>query len=122
MEQPMSNTTRRLAFAAACLLAIAATACSSSGTKSSATTTAGSSAPAALTIQNTSFGAASVTAATEFTIQNKDSARHTVTDDAGSFDVSVPAGGTASLTIPKAGTYKIHCKIHASMHGTITVA
>ena len=31
-------------------------------------------------------------------------------------------GGTATLTIPKAGTYKIHCKIHASMHGTITVA
>ena len=38
------------------------------------------------------------------------------------------AGGLATrmrpltLTIPKAGTYKIHCKIHASMHGTITVA
>ena len=118
----MSNTTRRLAFAAACLLAVTATACSSSGSKSSATTTAGSSAPAALTIENTSFGAASVTAGTQFTIQNKDSARHTVTDDAGSFDISVPGGGTAPLTIPKAGTYKIHCNIHASMHGTITVA
>jgi plastocyanin len=36
--------------------------------------------------------------------------------------VRVAGGGTETLTIPKAGTYAIHCKIHASMHGTITVA
>ena len=119
----MSTTTRRLAFVAACLLTVAATACSSSSSKSSSTTAAaGSSAPAALTIQNTSFGAASVTAGTEFTIANKDTATHTVTADDGSFDVRVAGGGTETLTIPKAGTYAIHCKIHASMHGTITVA
>lgn len=118
----MSNTKRRLAVIAACLLPFSATACSSSGSKSSSTTTVGSSAPAALTIQNTSFGAASVTAGTQFTIANNDTATHTVTDDAGSFDVRVSGGGTATLTIPKSGTYKIHCKIHSSMHGTITVA
>ena len=78
-------------------------------------------AAAALTIQNTSFGAATVSAGQEFTIENKDGVTHTVTDDAGSFDVSVPGGSTKTLTIPAAGTYKIHCKIHGSMHGTITV-
>ncbi|MGZ4807404.1 MAG: cupredoxin domain-containing protein [Ilumatobacteraceae bacterium] len=118
----MSNTMRRLALASACLLAFTATACSSSGTKSSATTTAAATGPVGLTIQNTSFGTSSVTAGTAFTIENKDTATHTVTDDAGSFDVRVSGGSTASLTIPKAGTYKIHCKIHSSMHGTITVA
>ena len=63
-----------------------------------------------------------MTAGQEFTITNNDSVGHTVTDDAGSFNVQVPGGGTATLTIPAAGTYKIHCNIHGSMHGTITVA
>jgi plastocyanin len=44
-----------------------------------------------------------------------------VTADDGSFDVEVPAGSTATLVIPAAGTYAIHCKIHSSMHGTIVV-
>ena len=94
-------------------------------TPTSDTTAAGGSSAASgsgLTISGSNFSAASVTAGTEFTITNNDSVGHTVTDDAGSFDVSVPAGGTATLTIPKAGTYKIHCKIHSFMHGTITVA
>ena len=32
-----------------------------------------------------------------------------------------PAGGTATLTIDAAGSYAIHCEIHSSMHGTISV-
>ena len=68
------------------------------------------------------FSAASVTAGTEFAITNSDSVAHTVTADDGSFDVAVPANGTATLTIPTAGSFAIHCKIHSSMHGTITVA
>ena len=129
-----------IALGSAALLALLAPACSSDA-KSSSTTVAGAPAvstatgdttaaggstaaggAAGLTISGFQFSAASATAGTEFTITNSDSAGHTVTDDAGSFDVSVPAGGTATLTIPKAGTYKIHCKIHAAMHGTITVA
>jgi plastocyanin len=120
----MSNTTRRLAVAAACLLAFGTAACSSDSKATPTVTTpaAGSGAPVGLTIQNSSFSAGSVTAGTVFTIENKDSVTHTVTDDGGSFDVRVPGGGTATLTIPAAGTFKIHCKIHNSMHGTITVA
>ena len=122
-----------IALGSAALLALIAPACSSS-TKTSTTgapavssatgaggTTAGAAA-AGLTISGNQFSAASVTAGTVFTITNNDSVGHTVTDDAGSFDVAVPGGGSATLTIPKAGSYAIHCKIHASMHGTITVA
>ena len=88
-------------------------------TSAGGTTAAGG---ATLTITNSTFGAASVAAGTEFSIANNDSRAHTVTDDNGAFDVPVPAGGTATLTIAKPGSYTIHCKIHSSMHGTITVA
>ncbi|MEP7115169.1 MAG: cupredoxin domain-containing protein [Ilumatobacteraceae bacterium] len=130
----MTHSTVRLALAGACLLALTATACGSDDKASSdtggviapaATDATGTGAPtgaAALTISGNSFSAASVTAGTEFTIANNDSVGHTVTDDAGSFDIAVPAGGTATLIIPTAGSYKIHCNIHSSMHGTITVA
>jgi plastocyanin len=48
---------------------------------------------------------------------------HTVTSDDGkSFDVTVNPGKTATFTAPSSpGTYKFHCKIHSSMHGTLTV-
>ena len=118
----MSHTRRCLAIAAACLVTFGASACSSDSKSGSTPTTAGSSAPVGLTIQNSSFSAASVTAGTEFTIENKDSVTHTVTDDAGSFAVRVPGGGSMPLKIDQPGTYKIHCEIHKSMHGTITVA
>ena len=116
-----------IAIGSATLLAFIAPACSSDSKSSapavsSATGATTAAAGAGLTISGNHFSAASVTAGTEFTITNNDSVGHTVTDDGGSFDVSVPAGGTATLTIPKAGTYAIHCKIHSSMHGTITVA
>ena len=127
----MPQSRLRLIVGGAVLLAFTATACSSSDSSgsnptsaSSATAAGGSAAPAAaaaLTIANSAFGEASVTAGTEFTIANDDGRPHTVTDDAGGFDVSVPPGGTATLKIDAPGTYKIHCKIHSSMHGTITV-
>jgi plastocyanin len=84
-----------------------------------ATTVAGSS--NTLTIKDLKFGALTVKAGDTITIVNDDGATHTVTADDGSFDVEVPAGATASLVIPAAGTYAIHCKIHSSMHGSIVV-
>jgi plastocyanin len=122
----MNHKRMSIAIGSAALLAFIVPACSSDS--KSSTTVAGapavSSATAGpgLTISGNHFSAASVAAGTEFTITNNDSVGHTVTDDGGSFDVSVPAGGTATLTIPKAGSYAIHCKIHSTMHGTITVA
>ena len=125
----MTKKTVRLALASACLLVFTATACSSDddasdGTAAPSGTTADAPAAAGLTISGNTFSVAAVTAGTEFTIVNNDSVGHTVTDDAepASFDVAVAGGGSEPLTIPTAGTYNIHCKIHASMHGTITVA
>jgi plastocyanin len=126
----MTQKKVRLALASACLLALTATACSSddktsdvaSGVTDAGAADAPPAAAAALTISNNTFSPASVVAGTEFTITNNDSVGHTVTDDAGSFNVSVPGGGSETLTIPTAGTFSIHCNIHQSMHGTITVA
>jgi plastocyanin len=60
----------------------------------------------------------------QFTLDNQDSATHTLTADDGSFDSGQVSGGTTSdpITPPTApGTYKFHCEIHSSMHGTLTV-
>ena len=74
-----------------------------------------------MSISGFNFGSTTVKAGTEFTIKNSDSASHTVTADDGSFNTAVPGNGSATLTIPKPGTYPIHCNIHSAMKGTITV-
>jgi len=56
-------------------------------------------------------------------VRDDDDEPHTVTADAGgfstaSFDVTSPGEVTAPTT---PGTYKIHCSLHPSMHGTIVV-
>jgi plastocyanin len=89
----------------------------------------GGSAPAAaantITIADFTFsGPLTVSAGAQVTVVNKDSVAHTVTaDSSGGFDVSVPAGGTATFTAPNAaGSYSFHCSIHPSMkHSTLVV-
>jgi len=76
-------------------------------------------------MQNLAFTPSTVAAkaGATVTITNKDQVTHTVTSDDGtSFNVTVQGGKTATITAPsKAGTYKFHCNIHSSMHGTLTV-
>lgn len=145
-----ANThTARALLGALALAAVAITGCSSSS-KSAATTSpaaaastvaaAATSAPAdtgapadtvatstpaaggaALTIKGFAFSALTAPAGQAITVTNEDTAAHTVTADDGSFSVDVPAGGTATLTVATAGTYAIHCKIHSSMKGSITI-
>jgi plastocyanin len=104
-------------------LAIALSACSSSGSsKGAAGTKAPASGASGITIANFKFTASDVAAGSTVTVTNNDSVTHTVTsDDNTSFNVKVPSGKTATFTAPAAGTYKFHCNIHASMHGTLTV-
>jgi plastocyanin len=56
---------------------------------------------------------------------NNDGVGHTVTSDAGApaaFDSgTIAGGGTFAFTFTVAGTYDYHCKIHASMHGSVVV-
>jgi len=93
-------------------------ACSSSSKSgSSSTSTTG------VTIKDLAFTTTPVKAGATVTVQNNDNVMHTVTsDDNTSFDVSIDPGKSATFTAPsKAGSYKFHCKIHSSMHGTLTV-
>jgi plastocyanin len=99
-----------------------------SGSFSSTTTTSGSSTTAsaqasttpAITIKGFAFTVTPAKTGT-ITIKNDDTTKHTVTADDGSFDVDVPAGGTATIDVPKAGSYPFHCKIHPSMKATLVV-
>lgn len=50
------------------------------------------------------------------TVTNNDVTPHTVTAKDGSFNADVPAGGTATLTVPAAGSFPYHCTYHASGH------
>ena len=57
-----------------------------------------------------------------FTVTNSDDgSQHTVTSDDDVFSIAVDGGASEQLTIDEAGTYAIHCNIHPSMKGTITV-
>jgi plastocyanin len=145
LERTMTITrTSRALAASVALTAIAITGCSSDS-KSAATTAApaattaapaDTSAPdastattggsadagaASMTIKGFKFSAVTAVAGEAITVTNEDTAAHTVTDDGGTFSVDVPAGGTATLTVPAAGTYEIHCNIHSSMKGSITI-
>lgn len=91
------------------------------GTTSAAPAQAGAS---AITIAGFAFtGPLTVAPGAAVSVANSDSAEHTVTaDDGKSFDVDALAGKTETFTAPTApGTYKFHCSIHPSMHGTLIV-
>jgi plastocyanin len=67
---------------------------------------------------------ASVRPGQQLTIVNKDETNHTVTADENQlFDIRISGGGgTNTFTAPMTpGTYPIHCKYHANMHGMLTV-
>ena len=75
-------------------------------------------------IVNSSFSPASLTVKVGDTVTwtNQDSMGHSATADDNSFDTGVlDQGKSGTVTFSKAGTYTYHCKIHSSMHGTITV-
>jgi plastocyanin len=57
------------------------------------------------------------------TVTNRDTTAHTTTaDDGKSFDTgNIDPGSSATISPPKAGTYKYHCNIHPFMHGTLVV-
>ena len=116
--EPRPHRTR-LALVLAVVLALTVLAACSSSSKSSS----GSGNPV-ITMQNTAFNVAGpVKAGATVNIKNNDPFTHTVTSDDGtSFNVSVDAGKTATITAPsKPGAYKFHCNIHSNMHATLTV-
>jgi plastocyanin len=112
--------------------AAASTAASASPSAAAASAAASASAPASaaagaagtVDIKNTAFNPTSLTVAagTKVTWTNSDGFAHTVTLDDNSVDSGNIAGGvTFDHTFATAGTFAYHCKIHSTMHGTVTV-
>ena len=78
----------------------------------------------AVSIKDTAFNPTAITvkAGDKVTWTNNDGFAHTVTLDDNSVDSgNLAAGATFDNTFATAGTFAYHCKIHSSMHGTVTV-
>ena len=60
-------------------------------------------------------------AGTAVTITNNDDMPHTVTAKDGSFDVTVPAKGTATVTPAKAGKIPYDCTLHPGSHNPASI-
>ena len=55
------------------------------------------------------------------TITNNDDVEHTVTANDHSFDVTVPAKGSATVTVPKAGSFPYSCTVHPGQHNPASI-
>ena len=79
--------------------------------------------PASITINQYQYNPADLGAKVgqPITITNNDDVAHTVTAKDGSFDVNVPAKGSATVTVPKAGTFPYSCTIHPGAHNPASI-
>lgn len=105
--------------AAALLLA----GCGSSGSTPSTQPAAPLAASDAYVVEQYTFQPLTVAPGETVRVVDGDDEPHTVTAEDGSFDTgSFDKSEPGSFTAPtEPGTYKILCKIHPSMHGTLTV-
>lgn len=55
------------------------------------------------------------------TIRNDDGFPHTVTAKDGTFDLEVPANGSVTLTVSKAGSFPYMCTFHPGQHNPATI-
>jgi plastocyanin len=72
----------------------------------------------AITIKDFQYAPAEMAAKVgqAITVTNSDQMPHTITANDGSFNVDVPAGGTAQVTVPKAGEFPYSCTYHPGQH------
>ena len=121
-----SVTTAAAARTSVTTAAAAGTSATTAATAAAAgTTAAGGGAGVTEVIKSFSFTTKEVHVAVGGTVvfDNQDSTTHTATADDGSFDTgNIAAGSQKTVSFPKAGTFTFHCKIHASMTGSIVVA
>ncbi|MDQ1672798.1 MAG: hypothetical protein QOC98_1360 [Frankiaceae bacterium] len=89
----------------------------------SASSSGAASAGPVLNIRSFTFDTLTVAPGATLTVNNDDTAPHTVTLATEKIDVKVGAHGTSTLTAPsKPGTYALTCDYHPRMHGTLTVS
>lgn len=53
---------------------------------------------------------------------NRDIFRHTATASNGSFNIDLPPGKSARMTVRKNGVTSFHCKYHPGMRGVLRIA
>jgi plastocyanin len=97
------------------------------GSTDTATETGGEVVPgsAAIAIAGSAFAPTTLSVAsgsTDIEITNADSVDHTFTLDDMSVDETIPAGGSATVTVDLTESSGFHCEIHPSMTGTLQVA
>lgn len=97
------------------------------GSTETATETGGEVVPgsAAIAIAGSAFAPTTLSVAsgsTDIEITNADSVDHTFTLDDMSVDETIPAGGSATVTVDLTESSGFHCEIHPSMTGTLQVA
>lgn len=99
-------------------LAAAATACG--GSDGAAGGTAGGSGTV-ITIENFEFAPETLQAKVgdTVTVENKDSASHSVTAADGSFDTGAFGAGTKTFTVTKAGRVEFVCNVHPFMKAAV---
>jgi plastocyanin len=123
VNQP--STLRGAVGALMIVLMLAACGGGSKASAGTATSPSGSSTPT-IVIKNFAFQPASLTVApgATVTVQNDDSATHTITASNKAFDTGhIDPGMSATFTAPTTpGTYSYICSIHQFMMGTLTVS
>lgn len=97
------------------------------GSTETATETGGEVVPgsAVIAIADLAFSPTTLTVAsgsTDIEITNADSVDHTFTLDDMSVDETIPAGGSATVTVDLTESSGFHCEIHPSMTGALQVA
>ncbi len=103
-------------------IALVAAACSSTTSVANSCGSSGANANVNTTSSN-NFSPASttITHGQKVCWQNSSAVTHTVTDDGGAFNTTLPVGNIFVHVYPTAGTFPYHCTIHAGMTGTIVV-
>ena len=78
---------------------------------------------AAITINQFQYNPAELAAKAgqAITVTNNDDFPHTVTAKDKAFDVTVPAKGTATVTVPKAGNFPYTCSMHPGQHNPASI-
>jgi len=87
------------------------------------TSVASTAASGEVVVQGYKFPPITASAGSTLKLTSKDDEPHTITADDGSFDAGpFNPSKSATLTVPTTpGSYKFHCKVHPTMHGTLVV-
>lgn len=116
LPRPLAHPPRRAFLRLLVVVAFLASACGGSGDGGSSTNEAGAGTPTVV-ISNFEFApdTLQVRVGDVITVENKDSAEHSVTAVDKSFDTGRFTAGTKTFTVTKAGRFEYVCEVHPFM-------